>query len=165
MPTLDQIDLVIREYYIVNILLFIIGWMTYELYKLSKKPSDLEINSIKENIRKANKLIADKKILWANDKTKQQLIEEKYYSIISNYDRKHKLLQDDYSVLSAKMNVALKKISALEFENKFLKTKVDDLVEELMKRQSYDDIKKPSKFFQESSYPVPMFTNHQGVNS
>lgn len=164
MPTLDQIPLVIREYHIVNILLFIMGWMTYELYKLSKKPSDLEINSIKENIQKANKLITDKKILWANDKTKQQLIEEKYYSIISNYDEKHRLLQDKNTTLSAKMNIALKKISALEFEKKFLQTKVDDLVEELMKRQSYDDVKK-SKFFQESSYPVAKFTNHQGVNS
>lgn len=151
MPTLDQIDLVIREYNIVNILLFIIGWMTYDLIKLSKsnKPSAEQLDMVKANIQKA-----------------KQLHEKQKFQYISN-DR---LKKDNHLLLKKIRSQSIfienkeKEFGILVSENKFLKTKVDDLVEELMKRQSYDDVKK-SKFFQESSYPVAKFTNHQGVNS
>ena len=165
MPTLDQIDLVIREYHIVNILLFIMGWMTYDLIKLRKsnKPSAEQLDMVKANIQKAKQLHEKRKSNYSFISEKDEL-QSKYYTIIDDYDKKHKSLQDKNTTLSAKMNIARKKISALEFENKFLKTKVDNLVEELMKRQSYDNIKpftveKPSKFFQESSYPFATFTN------
>ena len=151
MPTLDQIDLVIREYYIVNILLFIMGWMTYDLIKLSKsnKPSAEQLDMVKANIQKA-----------------KQLHEKQKFQYISN-DR---LKKDNHLLLKKIRSQSIfienkeKEFGILVSENKFLKTKVDDLVEELMKRQSYDDVKKP-KFLEESSYPVATFTNHQGVNS
>lgn len=151
MPTLDQIDLVIREYHVINILLFIIGWMTYDLIKLSKsnKPSAEQLDMVKANIQKA-----------------KQLHEKQKFQYISN-DR---LKKDNHLLLKKIRSQSIfienkeKEFGILVSENKFLKTKVDDLVEELMKRQSYDDVKK-SKFFQESSYPVAKFTNHQGVNS
>lgn len=151
MPTLDQIDLVIREYNIVNILLFIMGWMTYDLIKLSKsnKPSAEQLDMVKANIQKA-----------------KQLHEKQKFQYISN-DR---LKKDNHLLLKKIRSQSIfienkeKEFGILVSENKFLKTKVDDLVEELMKRQSYDDVKK-SKFFQESSYPVAKFTNHQGVDS
>lgn len=147
MPTLDQIDLVIREYYIISILLFIMGWMTYQLYKLSKKPSDEQLSIIKCNIQKAKQLHEKRrsksKYFFISEKDE---LKSKFDAIISNYDRRHKLLQDEHSFLSAKMNVTLKKVYHLEFEKKFLQTKVDDLIEELMKRQSYDNVEKP-KFF------------------
>lgn len=151
MPTLDQLDLIVREYHVVNILLFIIGWMIYDLYKLSKKPSDSEINSVRENIQKANKLVS-----------KQQ----------SEYQSIDKLKKDLNSALktirskSSTINEQKHSIEILEFENKFLKNKIDILTLELMKKQSYDNVEKP-KFFQESTYPFATFTNqnNEGSNS
>ena len=164
MPTLEQIDLVIREYHIVNILLFIIGWMMYDLYKLYKnsKPSEKQLNITKSNINKANKLIADKKIFLDNDKAKQRLLEDNLLTIIKDYDKKYKILQDNYSELSAKMNISLKKISNLEFEKKFLQDKIDNLVEELMRRQSYDNVKKhkPTRAYY---YPFSIYDNNEGI--
>lgn len=151
MPTLDQLDLIVREYHVINILLFIIGCMIYDLYKLSKKPSDSEINSVRENIQKANKLVS-----------KQQ----------SEYQSIDKLKKDLNSALktirskSSTINEQKHSIEILEFENKFLKNKIDILTLELMKKQSYDNVEKP-KFFQESTYPFATFTNqnNEGSNS
>ena len=151
MPTLDQIDLVIREYHIVNILLFIMGWMTYDLIKLSKsnKPSAEQLDMVKANIKKAKQLHEKRKF--------------EYMSIDNLKKDNNSLLK---TIISKNIVIDLKNhsINILKCENEYLKEKIDNLVEELMKRQSYDDIKKPN-FFQESSCPAAIFTNHQGVNS
>ena len=151
MPTLDQIDLVIREYYIVNILLFIMGWMTYDLIKLSKsnKPSAEQLDMVKANIQKAKQL---------HEKRKFE------YMSIDNLKKDNNSLLKTIRSKNIVIDLKNQSINTLKCENEYLKEKIDNLVEELMKRQSYDDIKKPN-FFQESSCPVATFTNHQGVNS
>ena len=143
MPTLDQLDLIVREYHVINILLFIIGWMIYDLYKLNKKPSDSETNSVRENIMKVNKLVSKQQSEYQSiDKLKKDL-----NSALKNIRSK-----------SSTINEQKHSIEILESENKFLKNKVDDLLSELMKKQSYDNVEKP-KFFQESTYPFATFTN------
>ena len=130
MPTLDQIDLFIKEYHIINILLFIIGWMTYDLYNLKKssKPSNEQLAIVNCNIKKANKLI-----------DKQQL----NYMSINRLKEDNSLLLKKIRSQSIFIENKEKELSILVSENKFLKNKVDNLVSELMKKQSYDDVKKP----------------------
>ncbi len=59
MLTLEQINLVIEKYYLLQICMFLIGWMIYDLYKLKKisKLSEKELDIVNCNIRKANKLV------------------------------------------------------------------------------------------------------------
>lgn len=153
MPTLDQLDLIIREYHVINILLFIIGWMIYDLYKLNKnsKLSEKQLDIVKYNIQKANKLVNKK--------------QSEYKSI----DRLKKDLNSALKTIRSKsstINEQKHSIEILESENKFLKNKIDILTLELMKKQSYDNVEKP-KFFQESTYPFATFTNqnNEGSNS
>lgn len=144
MLTLEQIDLVIREYHIINILLFIMGCMMYDLYKLSKKPSDLEINSINENIQKVNKLV---------DKQKSN------YISIDNLKKENNSLLKTIQSKNIVIDLKNQGINTLKCENEYLKEKIDNLVEELMKRQSYDNVEKP-KFLKESSYPIATCKNN-----
>lgn len=143
MPTLDQLDLIVREYHVVNILLFIIGWMIYDLYKLSKKPSNSEINSVRENIMKVNKLVSKQQLEYKSiDRLKKDL-----NSALKTIRSKSSIIEDQKDT-----------IKILESDKEFLKNKIDILTLELMKKQFYDNVEKP-KFFQESTYPFATFTN------
>lgn len=147
MLTLEQIDLVIREYHIVNILLFIMGWMMYDLYKLykSNKPSERQLDIAKYNIQKANEIISKKK---------------SNYISIDNLKKENNSLLKTIQSKNIVIDLKNQSINTFRCENEYLKEKIDNLVEELMKRQSYDNIEKP-KFFQESTYPLVTYTNHK----
>lgn len=149
MPTLEELNLVVGKYYLLQICMFLIGLMIYNLYKLSKKPSDLEINSINKNIKKANKIV---------DNTQ------------SNYISIERLKKDNHLLLKKiqSQNIFIKhkeqEIKILKSENELLEAKIDNLVSELMKLQSYNNVKDKSKFFQESTYPFATYTNCKKSN-
>ena len=129
MPTLDQIDLFIREYHIINILLFIMGWMTYDLIKLSKsnKPSAEQLNMVKANIQKAKQL---------HEKRKFE------YMSIDNLKKDNNSLLKTIRSKNIVIDLKNQSINTLKCENEYLKEKIDNLVKELMKRQSYDNVEK-----------------------